>query len=70
MLHYLWQEPLFAALTELEPPEFWVKVANAEAVLMCRLDALSGGAGDLKERQALNHGLFALRALRRSLRAA
>jgi hypothetical protein len=61
-----WQGPLRAAVLELDKTRLKTLVADAEAAISARQQALAAATNGQEERQALADGLSLLRALKRT----
>jgi hypothetical protein len=64
MLYPEWQQEYQAALLELEPRKLPQRIANAEAAIFKRLEAISRGTNHQAERQAIEDALASLRVLK------
>lgn len=60
-----WQRPVQEALLELDRDKLKARVAEAEAVIFNRLQAISQGPDHKAERQAIEYALSSLRILKR-----
>lgn len=60
-----WQRPVQEALLELDRDKPKARVAEAEAVIFNRLQAISQGPDHNAERQAIEYALSSLRILKR-----
>ena len=64
-----WRELYRTALSETDPQKLQVRIAEAEKAIILRGRELFGMSGDTSEEaEALDDALYALRALRSSLR--
>lgn len=64
---YEWQKSVRDALLELNPDVLKQKVADAEAAIFERLQALAKAGGTSEERQALEDAVNSLRVLKREM---